>query len=130
MGIITLLILVTVAAVVFASLFVTNSNYLDTNINKDLDVMKHLGLRMEMTPSMRKRVNDFLIPKLSILTRLSIINAENARLNHRSFTTDASSTVSNPVPSSTATTSPTASGSPGSTSSSREEVTLPTPREV
>nr|GBG35350.1 wsv321-like protein [Hemigrapsus takanoi nimavirus] len=130
MGIFTLLILVTVAAVVFASLFVTNSNYLDTNINKDLDVLNYLGLRMEMTPSMRKRVNNLLIPNLCIQTRLSIINAETARLNDRSFTTDASSTVSNPAPSSTATTNPTASGSSDSTSSSREELMLPTLREI
>lgn len=129
MGIIPLLILVMVTTYVFASLFVANSNYLDTNINKDLDVMKHLGLRMEMTPSMKKQVNNALIPKLSVPTRLSIINAETARLNHRSFTTDAS-TIINPVPSSTATANPKSSGSSGSISSSREELTLPTPREV
>lgn len=103
MGIFTLLFLVIVAAAVFASLFVINSNYLDTNINKNLDVMKHLGLRMEMTPSTRKRVNDILIPNLSILTRLKIINKETANLNHRSLITD----VSN-----------------------REELTLPTPSEI
>ena len=88
MGIFTLLMLVTVAAVVFATLFVTNSNYLDTSINQDLDVMKHLGIQMEMTPDMRKRVNDLLIPKLNILTRSNIIMAESARLNRRSFTTE------------------------------------------
>ena len=104
MGIFKLLLIVTVAAVVFASLFVANSNYLDTNINKELDVMKHLGLRIEMTPAMRKRVNNFLIPKLSIPTKLSIINSENTRLNHRC---DASST----------------------TTTGKEELTLPTPSE-
>lgn len=86
MGILTILFLVTVAAIVFSSLFVANSNYLDTNINKDLDVMKRLGITMDMTPEIRKRINDRLIPKLSILTRLSIINSETARLNHRSIT--------------------------------------------
>lgn len=94
MGIITLLILVTVAAVVFASLFVAHSNYLDTNINKDLNVMKYLGIKIDMPEGMRKQINDCLIPKLSIFTRLGIINSETTRLNNHPF---ASPTLNNPL---------------------------------
>ena len=122
MGIFTLIFIVTVAAAVFASLFTANSNYLDTNINGGLDVMNHLGLKIEMTPDIRKQVNNILIPKLSIPTRLSIINAEIKRSDNRSFTTDVSSTISNPVPSSTA-------GPSESISSIREKMTISTPRE-
>ena len=120
MGIFTLIFIVTVAAAVFASLFTANSNYLDTNINGGLDVMNHLGLKIEMTPDIRKQVNNLLIPKLSIPTRLSIINAEIKRSNNRSFTTDVSSTVNKPVSPSTA----------ESISSSREKLTISTPREI
>lgn len=124
MGIFTLIFIVTVAAAVFASLFTANSNYLDTNINGGLDIMNHLGLKIEMASDIRKQVNDLLIPKLSIPTRLSIINAEIKRSNNRSFTTtDVSPTVSNPVSSS-------AAGSSNSISSSREKLTISTPREI
>lgn len=46
------------------------------NINTGLDVMKHMGIEMEMSEELRRKINHALIPNLSLVASIRMINAE------------------------------------------------------
>ena len=58
----------------FASIYTNSSNYLDSNINAKLDVMKDLGLPMAKDETERVQFNNLLLPKLSLATKYEIID--------------------------------------------------------
>lgn len=83
MGLFVLLLVVVVIAVLSTSFFTANNNYLDSNINPRLDVLRHLGYRKEMDEEERRYMNNLIIPNLSLQTKLSIINAEKNLFSNR-----------------------------------------------
>ncbi|ATU83560.1 ORF354 [White spot syndrome virus] len=76
MRFIPMLIIALIAAFVIAALLTANSNYLDHNINKELNLTRSLQLRGTFTPEDIAHNNRILPSKLSVLERGSIILAE------------------------------------------------------
>ena len=66
MGFFGLMTVTVVGAIIMAVLFTMNSNYLDQNINKSLDLTKKLGLRGAFTDEDRRANNDILRSKINI----------------------------------------------------------------
>ena len=81
MGLFKLLLFFALAAVIFSVVFVSQSNYLDTNINADLDVLKNMGIEMAMTDDLRRRINMAIVPNLSLISGVRMIMHEKDRLD-------------------------------------------------
>jgi hypothetical protein len=80
MGLIKFLLVLVLITIIFSSVFVAQSNYLDTNINTDLDVMKNMGIEMNMSDDLRRRINTVIVPNLSLVSGVKMIMLEKDRL--------------------------------------------------
>nr|BDT63543.1 MAG: wsv321-like protein [Pasiphaea japonica whispovirus] len=76
MRFIAFLAVVMLAAFIVAALFTANSNYLDGNINKNLDLTKSLQLHGSFTEDDIAANNTILACKLNVMEKASIILAE------------------------------------------------------
>lgn len=81
MGLIKILLVLVLITIIFSSVFVAQSNYLDTNINTDLDVMKNMGVEMDMPDEMKRRINMAIVPNLSLFSGVRMIMLEKDRLD-------------------------------------------------
>ena len=76
----TILFATIIAAIIFATVFVANSNYLDSSINPTLNVMKYIGYDKPLSKEEIIKLNKLIIPHLSLTSRIRLIYAENDRL--------------------------------------------------
>lgn len=81
MGLIKFLLVLVLITIIFSSVFVAQSNYLDTNINTDLDVLKNMGIEMDMPDELRRRINMTIVPNLSLFSGVRMIMHEKDRLD-------------------------------------------------
>ena len=76
----TVLFVAIIAAIIFASIFVNNSNYLDSSINPTLNVMKYMGYDKPLSKDEILKLNKLIIPHLSLSSRIRLIYSESDRL--------------------------------------------------
>lgn len=81
MGLIKFLLVLVLITIIFSTVFVAQSNYLDTNINTDLDVLKNMGVEMAMPDDLRRRINMSIVPNLSLFSGVRMIMLEKDRLD-------------------------------------------------
>lgn len=81
MGLVKLLLVIVLTSIIFATVCVAQSNYLDSNINTDLDVLKNLGIEMDMSDELRRRINRTIVPNLSLFASVKMIMHEKDRLD-------------------------------------------------
>ena len=80
MGFILILVTAIIAAVIVAVLFTANSNYLDSNINKSLDLTEKLGMKGTFSAQDRADNNKILRWKIGVYESCRIIMEEMKRL--------------------------------------------------
>ncbi|KAK3874375.1 hypothetical protein Pcinc_020670 [Petrolisthes cinctipes] len=83
MGLLVALLFIVLITILFSALFAAQTNYLDTNINPELDALKYLGLELSMSDGLRRKFNEAIVPNLKLAPKVWIILKEKERLDNK-----------------------------------------------